>query len=133
MAGISVKLPLTADEQDGHYRLNKTYEEMVNQNLKMLILCSPGEKPMDPLYGVGIRRFLFEQNTPAVHQEIQAKILEQVSKYLPYVEIDQILFDSIRNAYTQEVENMLRVSIYYTILPLDTQDTLAINIDLGTS
>jgi phage baseplate assembly protein W len=64
MAGLSPKLPLAPDNQDG-YALNRTYFEMVQQNLKHIILTNPGERIMDPLFGVGIKKYLFEQNTPS--------------------------------------------------------------------
>ena len=59
MAGISPKLPLTRDKQDG-YALNKTELDSIKQNVKMVVLTSPGERVMDPSFGVGIRKYLFE-------------------------------------------------------------------------
>ena len=50
--GLSPKLPMSLHPADG-YRLTKTYKEMVKQNIKMLILTCPGERMMDPLFGVG--------------------------------------------------------------------------------
>ena len=59
MAGISPKLPLTRDRQDG-FALNKTVLDSIKQNVKMVVLTSPGERVMDPAFGVGVRRYLFE-------------------------------------------------------------------------
>ena len=71
--GLSPKLPLTYDESEG-YRMNKKFAEMVLQNLKMLLLTNPGERIMEPDFGVGLKRYLFEQNIDAVHGDIHAKI-----------------------------------------------------------
>lgn len=57
MAGLSPKLPVSRDSEDG-YSLTKTYEEMVRQNLKNLLLTNPGERMMDPDFGVGMKRYL---------------------------------------------------------------------------
>mgnify|MGYP000439218146 FL=1 len=62
MAGLSPKLPLTKDPQDG-YALNKEYVELVQQNLKMILLTAPGERIMEPEFGVGLRNYLFQNNT----------------------------------------------------------------------
>ena len=56
--GLSPKLPLTKDPQDG-YALNKEYVELVQQNLKMILLTAPGERIMEPEFGVGLRNYLF--------------------------------------------------------------------------
>ena len=58
MPGIAPKLPLQLDEVDG-YRLTKTIKETVQQNLKMIVLTSPGERIMNPDFGVGLRNYLF--------------------------------------------------------------------------
>ena len=54
--GLSPKLPVSTDPIDG-YALNKTYAEVVTQNLKNLILTAPGERMMDVDFGVGIRNY----------------------------------------------------------------------------
>ena len=59
MASYAVKLPLAQDSADG-YAMIKRLKTLVKQNLKMLILTNPGERVMEPDYGVGIRQFLFE-------------------------------------------------------------------------
>ena len=61
MAGLSPKLPMRRSFQDG-YLMNQTLKEVIQQNLKGLLLTSPGERVKDPLFGVGLRDFLFEQN-----------------------------------------------------------------------
>ena len=59
MASYAVKLPLTQDTGDA-YTMIKRIKALVKQNVKMLILTNPGERVMEPNYGVGIRQFLFE-------------------------------------------------------------------------
>jgi len=59
--GLSVKLPLYLDPDDG-IGLNKTYRESVKQNFLNLLLTIPGERVMIPRFGVGLKRFLFEND-----------------------------------------------------------------------
>jgi len=124
MPGISPKLPMARDTQDG-YALTKTYNEVVRQNLKHLILTVPGERIMDPTFGVGLKKFLFEQNTSSTWSSISAKIHEQVSKFMPYIKITNIDYTTpeeqdpiLKNS------NLLPVKIYYAILPLGTHDVI---------
>ena len=120
--GLSVKLPLMLDPTDG-YTLNKTYKELVQQNLKMLILTSPGERMMDPLFGVGLRQFLFEQNTPISWGNIEARINTQVAKYMPFVKVIRVDFGKLDDNPAIK-DNTLTVSLVYKIIPLDSVDNL---------
>ena len=124
MPGIAPRLPLANDAQDG-LALIRTYENLVRQNLKHLILTNPGERIMDPLFGVGIKQFLFEPNDTIVWSNITAKIHKQVQKYMPYLEIIDI---SLMEPGSQNsefgVSNYLPISIEYTIIPLGMEDVL---------
>lgn len=92
--GLSVALPLRIDPIDGAYGLNKTLTQVAAQNLRMVILTSPGERIMFPDFGVGIRRYLFEQNTTSTLGVIRSRIEQQVSTYLPYIRILDLSVDS---------------------------------------
>ena len=93
MSGISPKLPLNQTPIYG-LALNETWKQVMRQNLKMLILTSPGERMMDPKFGVGLRQFLFKSNSSRTRGDISSKIQEQVRKYMPEVEIVSIDFSS---------------------------------------
>ena len=127
MAGFSPKLPLTLDPDDG-YTLTKTLKEVAKQNFKMLVLTNPGERIMDPEFGVGVLAYLFENNTPATHGQIDARIREQASKYLPYIEVGEIAFNSPVNN-PSVADNFLGISINYNIKRLNIGDVLEIPIN----
>jgi hypothetical protein len=122
-SGLSPKLPLQTDPNDG-YALNKTYADMVSQNLKMLILTAPGERIMDPEFGVGIRNYLFEQNHSTTHQEIDLKIKNQVNKYMPFLDVRTVILgpDEIQDGNP----NLLKIQIKYLITPLQIFDVVEI-------
>jgi len=127
MAGISPKLPLSLDESDG-YALNKTFRDAMKQNFKMLILTTPGERVMIPDFGVGIRRYLFENADEFTYAEIKQNILEQTAAYLPFVKIVSI--DIVENG-----DPLLQIStgtginlkIQYFIPEILEQDILEIS------
>ena len=127
MSGLSPKLPTVPDENDG-FALNKTYRAMVTQNFKNLMLTSPGEKVMDPEFGVGIKRYLFEQNDDSTYVEIKARILEQVKRYLPFIEIQDITFGGPSvgpGAVSPGMGgNFVSILVSFKILPLGLTETL---------
>jgi len=85
--GLSISLPLRIDPVDGAYGLNKTLTQLAGQNLRMVILTSPGERMMMPEFGVGVRNYLFEQNTASTAAALRERIRQQVSTYVPYVSL----------------------------------------------
>tara|TARA_Y100000589_G_C26933195_1_gene539209 strand:- start:324 stop:713 length:390 start_codon:yes stop_codon:yes gene_type:complete len=127
-SGISVKVPFLRDKMDGH-GMNKTYKQVAVQNLKMLILTSPGERIMDPLFGVGLRDYLFEQDSPVAHGNISARIRSQVNKYLPYIFIKEVEFDSQGAGNPDAPDNHLQVRIHFRITPLEADETLDLFVD----
>ena len=127
MAGFSPKLPLTLDVDDG-YALTKDLKELAKQNFKNLVLTSPGERIMDPEFGVGIRSYLFENNSVQTQGRIDARVRSQVQKYLPYINIESIQFNNI-DVNPNVSENFLGVRILYTIKKLAISDVLEIPIN----
>jgi hypothetical protein len=124
-SGLSVKLPLATSAVFGAYNLNTTFTELATQNLKMLLLTNPGERMMDPGFGVGIRSYLFQQNTPDTYGNITTSIQTQVEKYLPYINIDNIQY-SIPENNPDLFPNDLSVIIKFTIVPLQQSAVLQI-------
>tara|TARA_R110002110_G_scaffold73747_2_gene195512 strand:- start:1024 stop:1422 length:399 start_codon:yes stop_codon:yes gene_type:complete len=132
MSGISVKLPIITSNVDGTYRLTKTVTEALSQDLKMVILTNPGEKMMDINFGVGLRNFLFEQNTSAVYGEISSKIQEQAGRYLPQINIKNIKFNET-NLGNIDSDNMMdsaliSITIEFSIRPSIKLNTLVLPI-----
>ena len=72
------KFPLSSGNEDA-FELYETVEGQIAFYLKNLILTSPGEKISDSNYGVGLRRFIFEQAIPATYSKISSKISSQIS------------------------------------------------------
>ena len=123
MGGYGPKLPVEIDPVDG-FTLTKTIMEQVKQNLKMLILTVPGERVMKPKFGVGLKRYLFEQNTEFLRQEISNKINEQVNIYMPFVKIKRINYSDIESAETDA--NTLKITIQYSIDSISALETLIV-------
>lgn len=80
------KFPLSAGNSDA-FELYDSVEQQIGFYLKNLILTSPGENISDSNYGVGLRNFLFEQNTPDIYGKISSKVAVQISRYLPYLSV----------------------------------------------
>ena len=122
---VSPSLPLQLDEVDG-YKMNKNIVDAIKQNVKMLLLTIPGERVMDPEFGVGLKTFLFEFNDPSTYSSIRARIVQQVSKYLPFIEIEELDIDK-PNDLTPDSENSVKVIFTYRIIPTDDIDSIVMD------
>ena len=91
MASLAPRLPLTLDSGTGYTSIT-SLKRMIKQNFKMLILTNPGERVMEPEFGVGIKQFLFENFQSGVYARIDSKIREQTSIYIPIISIQNIQF-----------------------------------------
>ena len=124
MPGYGAALPLRAGTRDG-ISLLATVGETIKQNLKMLVLTSPGERMWDPNFGVGMKNYLFEPLTTSTMGKIDARIRSQVKKYLPYVLITSIRFDSSLTS-PDEFSNYLGIEIVYKIKGMSGTDILTV-------
>jgi len=130
MSSISPKLPLQRDFIDG-YASNKTLKDSIQQNFKCLMLTSPGERMMDPAFGVGLRRFLFEQSGTDLSSKIIERIHKQTKKYLPFIKILNVKTRTAGDSEAQSSSSAatLGIQITYSIIPLQIQDTLEMGIN----
>jgi len=126
MAGLTPKLPLALSAEDGIYRLVKTYKELVKQNFMNLIMTAPGERMMDPNFGVGIRNFLFRNDGPNLYSSIDSKVRQQTQKYMPFLNIVDVGFVNPEMGGPTMDNNFLSITIVYNIVPLGVVDNLAI-------
>jgi len=81
--------PLKSGNADT-FEMYDSIDQQIGFYLKNLLLTSPGENISDPSYGVGIRRFIFEQNLDFVRSSIESAISSQISIYLPYLDLVEI-------------------------------------------
>ena len=125
---LAVQLPLMLDGVDG-YAAIRNYRDLAMQNLKMLVLTAPGERMMDPEFGVGLRNFLFEQNTVSTHGEIEARIFNQVQTYLPYIDILGVDFSTTTEEHPEPYSsNLVHVVVSFHIKPLDIYEVLDLSV-----
>ena len=121
MASIGVRLPLKYDSNDG-YGMIKTVRAMLRQNFKMLLLTIPGERVMEPNYGIGVKQHLFKNFSGNLPTELRSRIEKQTKTYMPAIRI--ISMDVVEYPDT----NSISLQINYTIPSVGINDLLKISI-----
>ena len=79
---------------------------------------------MDIDFGVGLRRYLFENNTPVVRQKLENRIIEQVEKYMPFVDIK-----GIDVVYSDNNPNVMDIKLRYGISGIASEEILSLSLD----
>lgn len=87
--GYGITLPVKRGET-GYFEQAFTSFDQAKANLKNLLLTSEGERVMQPEFGVGLHRLLFEQLDGKLEQKLEEVITHKVNYWLPYITIDTI-------------------------------------------
>jgi len=118
---IGVTLPF-----DGFAVFNSSYttKEQVKSNLINLLLTTPGERLMEPDFGVGIRNLLFEQDIDK--ETIKIRITDGARFHIPEIEIMDVFVKRENFETTPEIHTV-RISIFYKVLADRTTDAIEIN------
>lgn len=118
---IGVTLPF-----DGYAVFNQSFttKEQVKSNLLNLMLTSPGERLMNPNFGIGIRDLIFEN---VIDQEsLRNRIIDSALEYVPEVEILNVNVQRVSETTSPEV-HQLRLTIGYALVANDQQDAIQLN------
>jgi phage baseplate assembly protein W len=124
---IGLALPL-GNSNNGYFAVNYTTKNQIKTNLKNLILTEPGERLSNPNFGTPLRKFIFEPYVEGVYEtNIEDTITAAINKYLPYINIDSIIFDSKNDNKDKHLINLeLKYSINFSAVP--TTDTLTVTL-----
>ncbi len=116
--GIGVNLPFS--EGNG-FTPNFTTAESIRYNLINYFLTNPGERPGNPQFGGGLRRFIFSQinqnNLEFLKEDVQTKIKNE----FPSVLVKEL------NVLGNPDENEVTVQIFYAIEDTNIEDEVILN------
>ena len=107
---IGVTLPFNGSAV---FNQSFTTKEQVKSNLINLILTSPGERIMNPDFGIGIRDLIFEQVVDA--ESLKGQIIDSAARYIPEIEILNLTTGRVSNSTNPEIYQ-LRIVITYALL-----------------
>ena len=119
-AAVGVDLPFSAP---GVFKPNYTTKEAIKNNLINFFLTNPGERPLNPSFGAGLRNFIFEQivddNLDFLKEEIQSGL----DNFFPNINV--INLDILKNEDTNEIS----VSMDYKIQNTGINDSLNLDFE----
>ena len=123
---IGIDLPFHREiGPSGWFASTKTTVEAVKNNIRNLLLTNRGERVFQPLIGLNLRQFLFEQLTPEVIFEIQNDIRDTMKLWLPFVNIENIIVNE-----DTTTPNTIQVKVDFSIQQVpNSLDSITVRID----
>lgn len=105
--GLGVSIPFS---NTSVFSSTYTTQEVVKTNLINYFLTNPGEIPLNPSFGAGLRNFLFEQISNVTVDNVRAFVQSKLEIAFPMIQID-----SLQVLTTQQDNNTLIVQLKYSI------------------
>ena len=124
---LAIKFPMNANLSNNEstlFNMSKTTEEQAISNYINLLLTKDGERYMQPKYGVGLWYYVFEQSVISLEVELDAKIREQSSYWLPYIVNDNIFVQSTQQ--TSGDEHGIIINIQFRVYQQWANRTISI-------
>jgi phage baseplate assembly protein W len=114
---VGVNLPFSGPAV---FTSSYTTAQAIKNNIINFFLINPGEIPMNPTFGGGLRNFIFsqieEENINGLKENIELKL----KNFFPSVGISSL------NVLRNDDNNSLIVELKYYILNSNTQDTITL-------
>jgi len=116
---VGVNLPLNGPAV---FFSNYTTADATKNNLINFFLTNPGERYMSPLFGGGIKRFIFEQITTDNLDFLREDINDKIAVYFPNIVINDLIVSGNQDT------NQINIVLKYSILNTTTSDTITIEL-----
>jgi phage baseplate assembly protein W len=118
-AAVGVNLPLSGPAV---FISNYQTKDAIKNNLINFFLTNPGERPLNPTFGGGLRAFIFEQITTDNLNFLREDVNSKISIYFPNITIEDLIVTG------QEDLNQITVTLKYSVINTNITDTLEIQL-----
>jgi phage baseplate assembly protein W len=118
-AAVGVNLPLNGPAV---FVSNYQTKDAIKNNLINFFLTNPGERPLNPTFGGGLRAFIFEQITTDNLNFLREDINAKLSSYFPNINVADLIVTG------QEDLNQITVTLKYSVINTNITDTLEIQL-----
>ena len=83
-------------------------KKLIRDSIYAILMTKPGERVHLPDFGVGLELYVFEPNDDILEEILRSKIIEQISRWEPGVDVEDILFDKDESTLNIQIVVRLR-------------------------
>ena len=122
---VTVRWPFKQDDNGGFDSISEAeFVDAIKFSIKNVLLTNPGEKISDPLFGIGLRKYLFSLSTEDF-SSLKGDIRRQIIKYIPYLTKINVSLD-----LTQIDYNRFAVRVSFEVGPKEIKDFLDVVVSV---
>jgi phage baseplate assembly protein W len=104
------------------FKSNYLTKDAIKNNLINFFLTNPGERYLNPLFGAGLRAFIFEQISNDNLNFLREDINSKLNTYFPNIAINDLIV-------TGQVDtNQITVTLNYSVINTNITDNLEIQL-----
>ena len=100
-----------------------TTQEAIKNNLINFFLTNPGELPLNPSFGGGLRNFLFEQSNEPTYDSLKNFVESKLSTFFPNVKVLNLDFLA-----DDSDPNRIIVKLNYSVINTNINSTITVQI-----
>ena len=119
--GIGINIPFSAE---GVFSPNFNTQTAIKNNLINYFLTNPGERPGNPTFGAGLRKFIFteidSEDLGFMKQDIQQKIAAN---------FPNVIVQSLEIGREQQDENKVIIKLTYSVSQTNISDDLQLSFE----
>ena len=119
---INIDFPFKDSKKGFYFELNQTDRDAIRADLLHLLLTNKGDRLYLPDFGSDLRKYIFEPNDSITHDDIRNSLNDSISKYIPNLVVNSILFKN------NEIEELIIVELTYTVTDGTFQSTDTVSL-----
>lgn len=109
---------------DDSFLSKATKLELLRSQITQLLLTEPGERVMLPEFGVSLYSYVFEELDKTTVEEIQERIVNAITKFVP----NAVILDISVNSYENTIGSMT-INISLTVKSVDLDSVITITVE----
>ena len=100
-------------------------EDNVRESIRLILMTEPAERLMLEDFGCGLRRFLFEPNTPVTRALIKDRVTRAIGRWEPRVRLEDVSVDA-----DPDNGRLIQISIVFRLVATGTAGKLSLGLAL---
>lgn len=100
-------------------------EDNVRESVRVILMTEPGERVMREEFGCGLRRFLFEPNTPTTRELIRERVSQAITRWEQRVTVDDVVV-----AANPADARLVEISVLFRLVATQAPGRLGLTLQL---
>ncbi|HLN61628.1 MAG TPA: GPW/gp25 family protein [Symbiobacteriaceae bacterium] len=80
-------------DQSGRVALSANTDHSIQESIQLILLTNPGERPLDPQFGAGLRTFFYQPNTSITRRLIRDMVEQALRRWETRITVNTVTVD----------------------------------------